>query len=123
MRVTLLLALVALATAMPACTTDKGQLSPQPSCGRLNAHAECKCEKPVYPGESRQRREEGTVIVAIVISPEGQVTHAEITQSSGYPRLDAATLASIFKTCFKPRMRDGVPEEFRTKFEMVWRLE
>ena len=45
-----------------------------------------------YPEESRRFGEEGTVILAIEIMPDGQHGEIEVVQSSGYWRLDEAAL-------------------------------
>jgi TonB family protein len=117
------LSVLALTAATYGCATDTEQSTAKASCPKSSHQTECSCEKPTYPAESRRSGEEGTVRVAVVISAGGQVTHAEVTKSSGYPRLDAASVAAISKSCFKPAMRNGVPVEGRLEGEMVWRLE
>jgi len=56
------------------------------------------CAHRVYPPESLQAREQGTAWVKYTTGFDGTVVAAEILWSSGYPRLDAASLQHI-KTC------------------------
>ena len=47
-----------------------------------------------YPRQARQRGQEGTVLMAVTVSREGQLVDARINSSSGYSRLDKASLAA-----------------------------
>ena len=51
-------------------------------------------QKRRYPHHARQRRQEGTVLMAVTVSREGQLIDARINSSSGYSRLDNASLAA-----------------------------
>ena len=62
---------------------------------------------PAYPMGSRRKREEGTVVLRVVVSPEGRVAEVSIHQSSGYPALDEAALGAVRKWRWSPTMRDG----------------
>ena len=50
---------------------------------------------PEYPPVSRRLGERGTARLALTVSHAGTVSEAEIVNSSGYPRLDAAAIAWI----------------------------
>jgi protein TonB len=63
---------------------------------------------PVYPAASKRRREEGRVMVLVVVSPQGLVEKATVVSSSGYPRLDEAALEALRRVRFKPYTRNGV---------------
>ena len=66
------------------------------------------CAPRVYPPESLQAREQGTAWVKITIVRDGTPIKSEIVRSSGYPRLDAATLEHV-RTCkFTPGRKEGV---------------
>ncbi|HET7931383.1 MAG TPA: energy transducer TonB [Rhodanobacteraceae bacterium] len=54
-------------------------------------------------------REEGTVLVTAEVSASGKAVGAKISQSSGYPDLDAAALRSIAEWSFAPATEDGKP--------------
>ncbi|ANN80373.1 energy transducer TonB [Bordetella flabilis] len=63
---------------------------------------------PVYPAASKRRREEGRVMVLVVVNPQGLVEKATVVSSSGYPRLDEAALDALRRVRFKPYTRNGV---------------
>ncbi|WP_165799512.1 energy transducer TonB [Sphingomonas oleivorans] len=64
-------------------------------------------DAPRYPIESRRRREEGTVRLRVVITPEGRVKEISIARSSGFERLDKAALETVRKWKFRPGMQAG----------------
>lgn len=64
---------------------------------------------PSYPMGSRRKREEGTVVLRVVVSPEGRVAEISVHQSSGYSALDEAALGAVRKWRWSPTMRDGRP--------------
>src|SRR3546814_7287866 len=45
---------------------------------------------PRYPVESRRKREQGTVVLALTLGLDGAVESLSIARSSGFPRLDNA---------------------------------
>jgi TonB family protein len=56
-----------------------------------------RAPKPFYPQESRKSKEEGEVIVAVTVSPEGKIELVNIAVSSGFSRLDEAALKAAKK--------------------------
>ena len=66
--------------------------------------------KSEYPRLSRQRNEQGKVVVAVFIGTDGTAQKAEIKVSSGYERLDQAALATVKSWRYVPGKRGGVPE-------------
>jgi len=66
--------------------------------------------KPEYPRLSKQRGEQGKVLVSVFISTDGTAQKAEIKTSSGYERLDQAALATVKAWRYVPGKRGGVPE-------------
>ncbi|GAY22639.1 MULTISPECIES: energy transducer TonB [Sphingobium] len=62
---------------------------------------------PRYPVESRRRREQGTVVLALTLGLDGAVENLSIAQSSGFPRLDNAARDAVRGWRWKPVMRDG----------------
>jgi protein TonB len=60
-----------------------------------------------YPRASIRHKEMGRPVVKICISAEGSVESAEVAQSSGYPRLDAAAVDMSLDYVFAPAMREG----------------
>lgn len=66
--------------------------------------------KPSYPRASRQRNEQGKVVVHVLIGTDGTALAAEVRVSSGYERLDQAALATVRSWRYVPGKRGGVPE-------------
>lgn len=64
---------------------------------------------PPYPAEAKRLNEQGTVLLRLTISPSGDVTAADIVQSSGFADLDqtaAAWVQAHWK--YKPAVQGGV---------------
>jgi protein TonB len=95
-------------------------IAPQPATprGRGNVMSEDD-----YPSASRRAEEEGVTRVRYVVGADGRVSSCEVIQSSGFPRLDAATCQIIERRFrFNPATRDGQPVP-ETKTQPVrWQL-
>jgi len=63
---------------------------------------------PRYPTESRRIREQGLVMLRVLIDESGHARMVEIYKSSGHPRLDEAARAAVTRAVFKPYMDGGV---------------
>ena len=64
---------------------------------------------PRYPYASRRNREEGTVTLKVLVTPDGYAGDVDIHQSSGFERLDAAAIRTIRKWRFVPARQAGKP--------------
>lgn len=78
-----------------------------------------------YPSASRRLSEEGSVILAMFVGPNGKVTETKVETSSGIPRLDEAAqkcVQSVGTGVFEPQKvgNDAVGAWFRIKW--TWRL-
>jgi protein TonB len=62
-----------------------------------------------YPPASAKAREEGTVLLRVLVGPDGVPQEIEIERSSGHVRLDRAAKASVMKWRFEPGTRNGQP--------------
>ncbi len=62
---------------------------------------------PRYPIECRRKREQGTVVLALILDLEGRVESISIAHSSGSERLDAAARNAVRNWRWAPTMRDG----------------
>lgn len=51
----------------------------------------------IYPAESRQAREEGTVILRITVDARGRPTDVVVIKPSGHPRLDRAAIEGAWR--------------------------
>lgn len=51
----------------------------------------------IYPAESRQAREEGTVVIRITVDSRGRPTQVAVLKGSGFPRLDRAAIEGAWR--------------------------
>jgi periplasmic protein TonB len=63
------------------------------------------------PAISERLGEHGTVLLRVTVGVNGQATHVEVKNSSGYPRLDNAALQGTRRLKFRPATRGGVAVE------------
>jgi protein TonB len=76
-----------------------------------------------YPSASRAAEEEGVVRVSYVVGVDGRVNECEVTQSSGFKRLDDITCTLIKRRFrFKPALRGGEPVAERKTVPVRWQL-
>ena len=80
------------------------------------------CAKPEYPSSSRRSEEEGTVQLKFLVGADGKILHSEVEKSSGFGRLDQATLEALSKCNFKPGMKDGLPIESFASLRYTFKL-
>lgn len=66
--------------------------------------------RPDYPRMSKQRGEQGRVVVNVYIDVDGLAQQAEVKVSSGFERLDLAALATVRAWHYVPGKRGGVAE-------------
>lgn len=64
---------------------------------------------PRYPPQSRKLREQGLVMLRVMIDEQGNACSIEIENSSGYARLDHAAREAIARAAFRPYVEDGQP--------------
>ena len=65
--------------------------------------------KPSYPNLSRRLNEQGTVLLRVFVTVEGDATTVELKESSGFPRLDKAAQESVQTWKFLPAKRGERP--------------
>lgn len=65
--------------------------------------------KPTYPRLSRINEEEGTVVLRVLVKPDGTVGTVEIKTSSGYRLLDESARSTVQTWRFNPATVDGKP--------------
>ncbi len=76
-----------------------------------------------YPPASRRANEEGVATIKTCVTPEGRASGgADVTKSSGHPRLDEAAVKWAARARFKPGTEDGKPVEACTQFNVRFRL-
>lgn len=57
---------------------------------------------PIYPHMSRRLREQGRVLLRVMVTADGLPSQIEIRESSGFPRLDQAAQESVQRWRFVP---------------------
>ncbi|WEK46578.1 MAG: TonB family protein [Candidatus Andeanibacterium colombiense] len=77
---------------------------------------------PSYPVECRRNREQGTVVLAVVLAPSGEVQEISIAKSSGFDKLDKAALAAVKKWLWTPFKRDGAAVAVRGEVKIPFVL-
>ena len=80
----------------PAEPTPAPVLPPRAEAGQLSNPA------PVYPSLSRRLREQGTVVLEILIKADGTVGEVKIKSSSGYKRLDDTAAKAVKQWRYQP---------------------
>ena len=86
--------------------------------------AEANAALNVYPKASLDAGEQGTVAYHVRIDNRGHATDCEITQSSGYHRLDMATCTMLMDRAQFTPGRDGKGRSTRSTYDgkVVWRI-
>lgn len=64
---------------------------------------------PRYPPQSRKLREQGLVVLRVLIDERGTACSIEVESSSGHARLDLAAREAVSRAAFRPYMEDGLP--------------
>jgi len=64
---------------------------------------------PRYPPQSRRLREQGVVVLRVLIDEQGAACSIEIETSSGHSRLDDAAREAVARAAFRPYVEDGEP--------------
>lgn len=79
---------------------------------------------PDYPAESQTAREEGDVLVELCVASSGIVEDVKLTKTSGFPRLDTATVTGLRGSQFQPATREGKPVRLcGYNLTLGWRLD
>jgi protein TonB len=79
--------------------------------------------KPPYPLTARRMREEGKVLLRVLVTPEGTAGSLEIKTSSGSARLDESALRTVRQWRFIPARRGNTPVQSRVLVPIVFKLE
>jgi len=78
---------------------------------------------PSYPAAARRRGDEGTVLLKVMVNPEGMPVRVELDQSSGSRPLDHAALDAVKSWRFVPARRGAQSIEAWVRVPVVFRLE
>lgn len=77
---------------------------------------------PHYPPQSRRLREQGLVVLRVLIDEKGTACNIEIESSSGYARLDVAAREAVAKAAFRPYVEDGTPRRALVRIPIEFSL-
>ncbi|OHT18312.1 energy transducer TonB [Edaphosphingomonas haloaromaticamans] len=77
---------------------------------------------PRYPVECRRRKEQGTVVLTLLLGTDGAVADISVQTSSGFERLDKAALEAVRQWRWSPTMRGGQPMMVRGVVEIPFVL-
>lgn len=106
----------------PAFFVDWGVSGAPP--GLTARPAPKKGQQPEYPSESVRRRETGTTSLQACISVDGHASDVHVTKSSGFTRLDDATVAWTKTAQFTPAAINGDPVNVcGFPFDYSWKLQ
>jgi TonB family protein len=65
---------------------------------------------PVYPAESKRKRERGTCVLRVMVDSNGRPAQIQVERSSGYDRLDSAAREAVEKALFHPYEVNGIAQ-------------
>lgn len=81
-------------------------------------------EPPIeVPRASRRLREQGTVVVHVLVDVQGQPRDVRLARSSGFERLDQQALSAMRQARFVPCRADGQPVECEADAPFLYELE
>ncbi|MEI2421437.1 energy transducer TonB, partial [Arthrospira platensis SPKY2] len=101
----------------PASGSASSTTAPRFDAAYLNNPA------PAYPALSRRMREEGRVLLRVLVSPDGRPARIELAETSGSSRLDAAAQGAVTRWQFVPARRGDRPVEAWVVVPVVFKLE
>ena len=68
-----------------------------------------KIKPPRYPPQAIRRREEGEVVLRVLVGLDGRPVEVEVEKSSRSRLLDRAAIDAVRNWVFNPGLRDGKP--------------
>jgi protein TonB len=110
----------------PIGTPDIAIADPAPTPLRTGAAVDPRwpLTRAEYPSASVRLGEEGSVLLELVIAPDGRVRTATVVESSGHARLDQAAIDEAVRAWrLRPATLDGVPVESRHRIRVQFRLD
>ena len=78
---------------------------------------------PEYPASSRRQREQGRVILRVLVRRDGTTAQVQVRTSSGHARLDEAARDAVLRWKFIPAKRGAEPLEEWVLIPLSFRLE
>lgn len=90
-------------------------------CGGVTAPKALYHPDPEYTDRARRKKISGTVLLSIVVTPEGTVRDAKVTTSLDKD-LDQQALKAVNTWKFQPATKDGKPVPVRIAVETDFRI-
>lgn len=107
----------------PATEAKSEQLAPPPlSAPRFDA-GYLHNPAPSYPLQSRRLKEEGRVLLKVLVSAQGMALTVQVEQGSGHARLDEAAMEAVRQWRFVPAMRGTETVEGWVVVPILFRLD
>lgn len=78
---------------------------------------------PAYPSISKRMHEEGTVLLLVLVSSDGEAERVGIRQGSGYARLDEVAVKTVQQWRFVPARRGDEAVAASIVVPIVFRLD
>lgn len=92
-------------------TATISQTTPQESAPPMVESVEyVRAPAPVYPAESRRKRERGTCVLRVMVDSNGRPAQIQVERSSGYERLDSAAREAVENALFHPYEVNGIAQ-------------
>ena len=78
--------------------------------------------EPLYPAGSRRDGEEGTVRLRVLVDERGRPSEVQVTQGSGFPRLDDAAVDAVRRWRFQAATNGSTPISAWTQVAISFKL-
>jgi TonB family protein len=89
--------------------------------GGVTAPVLLRKQEPEYSEEARVAKDQGSVLLSVVIGPDGQAANLDLLRSIGFG-LDEKAAEAVTQWKFKPGTRDGQPVAVQATIEVNFRL-
>jgi protein TonB len=94
-----------------ALAAPAADASPSPQVRPPSADADYASCRVAYPPMSRSLREQGQVVLEVLVGADGRSRRVALVRSSGSRRLDAAAAEAMRRCRFRPGTVNGEPRE------------
>jgi len=105
--------------AAPAKTAPPAEPAVQPPSAQAQG---LQNRAPKYPQLSRKKKEQGTVLLKLLVKADGTVGTISVLKSSGFSRLDQAALQAVKHWRFVPAKQQGQSIDFWYEMPMTFAL-
>ena len=89
----------------------------------LARHDRLACSAPRFPVGWQEDGDSGTVTLAVLVAPDGQVMASTVLNSSGIGRVDRASLRASARCKFQPGAGGKAAEPAWTRMQYTWVVE